>query len=36
MEDFIITVDVDLEGDVCDDDIFGKAICNHLREEKLM
>lgn len=29
------TVDVDLEGDVyADDDIFGKAICNHIRKGK--
>ena len=28
-------VDVDLEGDVyADDDIFGKAICNHIRKGK--
>jgi RNA-directed DNA polymerase len=28
-------VDVDLEGDVySDDDIFGKAICNHIRKGK--
>ena len=27
------SVDIDLEGDVyADDDIFGKAICNHIRK----